>query len=115
MPESTKTKDAFIERALKEDEEDFHKFHTLAEKWKEETLLTSSVDEISSNQSYLHIIGMGRKVLPYIFQDLKARPALWFPALEAITGSDPIKPSHSGIIRLMIEDWLKWGEENGYV
>ena len=99
---------------LKVSEEDFLKFHNLAEKWKEETLMTSSMNEIESNQSYLEIIDMGKEALPFIFQDLKSEPTLWFSALEKITGHNPIERSHRGIIKLMIEDWLKWGEEHGY-
>ncbi len=62
-------------------EEDFLKFRNLSDKWKEETLLTSSVNEIESNPSYLEIIKMGKKVLPYIFQDLKSDPTFWFSSL----------------------------------
>lgn len=91
------------------------KFDNLSRKWKEETLITSSVSEIISNKSYLEIIDMGREVLPLIFQDLKSDPAFWFFALEKLTGFNPIESSHRGIIKLMKEDWLKWGKENGYV
>lgn len=100
---------------LKVSEEDFLKFHNLAEKWKEETLITSSVNEIQSNRSYLEIINMGKKVLPFIFQDLKSEPAFWFHTLEEITGYNPIEESHRGITKLMTEDWLKWGNEHGYL
>lgn len=95
--------------------EDFIKFHKLAKIWKEETLLTSSVYEIESNKSYLEIIDMGKKALPLIFQDLKYEHMFWFSALEGITGFDPIERSHRGIVKLMTEDWLKWGEEHGYI
>lgn len=123
MPESATAKDMirevelieYVIERVKDAEEDFRKFRNLAEKWKEETLLISSVNEIESNQSYLEIIDMGRKALPYIFQDLKSEMTMWFPALEAITAHNPVKPSHRGIIKLMREDWLKWGEENGYI
>lgn len=94
---------------------DLHKFCNLAETWKEETKFSSSISEISLNQSYLEIIGMGKKVLPYILQDLKIKPAHWFSALRAITGVSPIKRLHRGDIKLMTVDWLIWGEENAYI
>ena len=97
------------------DDEDFLKFYNLAKKWKEETLIASSVNVIESNPSYLEIIKMVRKVLPYIFHDLKSDHAFWFYALEEITGCNPIKYAHRGYVDLMAEDWLKWGEEHGYV
>ncbi len=106
LPESATAKDIINEIELIED---FRKFHNLTDILKEETLLTSSVHEIESKRSYLEIIGMGKKVLPYIFQDLKSEPAaIWFPALETITGYNPIKKDHRGIIKLMAEDWLRW-------
>lgn len=123
MPESATAEDMvgevelieFVIERVKDEEEDLQKFHNLAEKWKEETFITSSVNEIESNPSYLEIIKMGRKVLPYIFQDLKSDHAFWFRALEEITGCNPIKYTHRGYVDLMAEDWLKWGEEHGYV
>lgn len=123
MPESATAKDMIYEVDLieyvieitKKEEEYLIKFSNLAEKWKEETFITSSVNVIESNPSYLEIIKMGRKVLPYIFQDLKSDHAFWFHALEEITGCNPIKYAHRGYVDLMAEDWLKWGEEHGYV
>ena len=103
-----------IER-IKASEEEYNKFCNLAEKWKEETLFTSSISEIESNPSYLEIINMGKSVLSYIFQDLKSGYAFWFGALENITGCNPVKPSHRGFVELMTEDWLKWGEGHGYI
>lgn len=94
---------------------DLHKFCNLAITWKEETKLSSSIRDIALNQSYLEIIGMGKKALPFIFEDLQIKPTHWFAALRAITGFSPIKRAHRGNIRLMSEDWLKWGEENGYI
>jgi hypothetical protein len=58
---------------------------------------------------------MGEKVLPFIFQDLKSEPVFWFSALEKITGCNPIERSHRGFVKLMAEDWLKWGKEHGYI
>jgi len=123
MPDSATTDDMtnevelieYVIERVKDDEEDFNKFRNLAKKWKEETLIMSSVSKIVSNQSYLEIIKMGKKVLPYIFQDLKSTHVFWFSALEKITGCDPIPQSHWGIAKLMSEDWLKWGEKHGYV
>lgn len=123
MPESATENDItrevalieFVIERVREGDEDFNRFRYLADKWKEETFVTSSLNIIESNPSYLEIIGMGRKVLPFIFEDLMSKPSFWFSALEKITGCDPIKPSHIGYIKLMTEDWLKWGEEHGYI
>jgi len=95
-------------------EEDFRKFHNLTRKWKEETFLKSSIDEIESSVHYLQIIKMGKRVLPFIFQELRSEPNLWFSALKKITGQNPIEESHRGVVKLMLKDWLKWGEKHGY-
>lgn len=94
---------------------DLHKFCNLAMTWKEETKLLSFVSSIAQDPAYLEIIGMGKKVLPYILQDLKFKPSHWFVALRAITGISPIKSPDRGNIVKMAEDWLTWGRENGYI
>lgn len=92
------------------------RFHTLANKWKEDTMFSSSVDQIESNHSYLEIIKMGEIVLPMILADLKSEDAsLWFNALEAISGDNPVPQNHRGFIAKMTNDWLTWGQAKGLV
>lgn len=104
----------FIDLAL-EKIKDFRKFHNLAKVWKEETKLSSFPITITQNPSYLEIIGMGEKAIPFILRDLTTKPNHWFVALRAITGISPIEPSHKGDIIKMSEDWISWGKENGYI
>ncbi len=80
--------------------------------WEEETIFSSSISEITNNTAYRTIIGLGQKVLPFIIDDLKKNDNHWFYALEALTGQNPIKENHKGIIPLMRDDWLKWAEDN---
>ena len=92
------------------------RFHTLANKWKEDTMFSSSIDQIESNQSYLEIIKLGQMVLPMILADLKSDDAsLWFGALEAISGENPVPQNHRGFITDMTNDWLSWGRTKGLV
>lgn len=83
------------------------RFGRLAGKWREETMVYSSLHDIVLNDSYQQIIGMGPSALPYIVEDLKAAPDHWGWALKAITGTDPIKPSSEGNLESMRTDWLK--------
>lgn len=81
-------------------------------KWEEDTKFSSSVTDIVEHPSYLKIIRLGKKVLPYIIEDLFATNNHWFYALEAITGENPIPPQHAGDIVQMKGDWLNWAVDN---
>jgi hypothetical protein len=65
--------------------------------------------------SYQQIIGMGPAALPLIFEELRQRPDHWFWALRMITGDDPVSPEDAGDIERMRADWLRYGEERGYL
>ncbi len=96
------------------DKELKEKFHSFVEKWKEETQFASTVLEMAMHPAYQHIIGMGPKVLPYIFQRLSREQEHWFWALKAITSEDPVPPASRGNINRMRDAWLQWGREKGY-
>jgi len=88
-------------------------FYQLASEWRRDTKYTSSITEICMHPAYQKIIGMGEKVLPLIFHDLKQNPSHWFWALNAITGADPIESSQRGRIDQMISSWFKWAKDKG--
>jgi hypothetical protein len=89
------------------------RFRELAEKWRDETWMMSTVRQISMNGSYQHIIGMGWKAVPLILVELRDRPNHWFWALNAITGVDPAP--EDGNLRAAREAWLRWGADAGYI
>lgn len=96
--------------------DNFVKFLNLSKRLKEAIFLKPSIQEIESNIYYLKIIKMGNVVVPFMLEDFRSgHNNLWFSALEKITGNNPIKEEHRGIIEFMIDDWLRWGEENGYI
>jgi hypothetical protein len=90
------------------------KFRGLAQQWQQETALLSRLDQKVLHPAYQQIIGIGAEVLPLIFLELEQQPNHWFWALKAITGANPIKPEHRGRVKLMAQDWLKWGRDHGY-
>ena len=96
-------------------EQSEREFSRLTEEWRVATALTSSLTEMSAHPAYQRIVGMGRLALPMIFRELSSEPDHWFWALKAITGCDPVPPSHRGNIDLMAADWLAWGRSRGYV
>ncbi len=71
--------------------------------------------EMSAHPAYQRVVGMGRLALPMIFREFAIEADHWFWTLKAITGCDPVPPSHRGNIELMAADWLDWGRLRGYV
>ena len=90
-------------------------FRELAEKWRKETSLTSSVQDMVINQHYQRIIGLGSQAVPLILRELQRSPDHWFWALAAITGENPIVESDEGNLKKMTEAWLKLGKERGWI
>lgn len=88
-------------------------FNTLVEQWIAGTLFLSSIHKIAMHPAYQQIIGMGEPVLPLIFRDLPQRQSLWFWALHAITGEDPVQEGEYG--ERAVHAWLTWGRERGFI
>jgi len=92
------------------------RFTELYSQWREETKNLSDIELICTHHCYQEIIGMGSNVLPWIFQLLKSGSMdYWFWALKAITGQDPVQDEHCGQLKLMAQDWVAWGQKNGYL
>jgi hypothetical protein len=91
------------------------RFEDLAARWREDTLFHSSPKILFEHPAYQEIIGMGPPVVPLLLRDLRSEDSLWFTALHAITGENPVPPGDRGDIPRMTEHWLNWGRERGYV
>jgi len=71
--------------------------------------------KLASHHAYQRIIGMGDQAIPLLLRELQREVDLWFWALEAITGEDPVRAEHRGNIDEMARDWIIWGKERGYL
>jgi len=91
------------------------KFERLTREWKSQSEFLSSPTAIALLPAYQKIIGMGPDIVPLILHELEREPDQWFWALKAITDADPVPPEHAGAVDLMVEDWLRWGREQGLV
>ena len=89
-------------------------FCHLVIQWKRETRFLSSLDKICTHTAYQRIIGMGEKVLPFIFCELETDPAHWFWALSAITGENPVQSYQRGNLKEMTRVWVEWARSHGY-
>jgi hypothetical protein len=100
---------------------DWLKFRRLYEEWQMTRKGISSIaGDITRNQAYFQIVGMGPAALPFIFSHLEdevraGEPDLWFPALNAITGVDPVPREDRGRITRMAHAWLEWARREGYL
>jgi hypothetical protein len=91
------------------------KFYRLTQSWKDATRFSSTYQQLLANPSYLELIAMGEKILPFIFTDMQREASHWFMALHILTGMNPVKPENRGNIQLMTHDWLEWAKSKGYV
>ncbi len=95
--------------------DEYVKFVRLRNNWYKERSVASSVSAIVMCPSYLGIIGMGEKALPFIFRQLELDgndPDHWFIALEAITKANPISQDIYGNMPAMAQAWLNWADEH---
>jgi len=90
------------------------RFRRLAERWRRDTLFTSSIHEMVMNKNYQQIIGLGRPAVPLILEEMRHRPDFWFWALRSITGADPVRKDMAGNLERMTDAWLRWGRRNGF-
>lgn len=99
----------------KESVADAKRFYRLLESWRLERGFSSS-SHFGSLPSYLKIIGMGEKALPFLFSEMETRPDWYFEALECITGVEDLIPEELyGDLDGMSASWLAWGKKNGYI
>ncbi len=55
---------------------------------------------------------MGKAAVPLILDELRTDPRHWFPALQEITGENPVPLEDRGVVRKMAAAWLEWCERD---
>jgi hypothetical protein len=93
-------------------------FNEQVRRWKDETAHLSSEAKAISHPSYLRIIGLakdssGHELERLLLHELETEPDLWFAALSAVTGEDPVNSEYD--FDESVEAWLRWGREKGIV
>lgn len=90
-------------------------FNRLASKLKEDFKYSSNMGAMVDHPAHKEIVEAGESVIKLILQDMQKDAWHWFITLWLITGEVVIKEEHRGIVPKMIDDWLEWGRENGYI
>jgi hypothetical protein len=94
------------------------RFARLVAEWREAIENVSSLTQIVSNRSYQSIIDLGKRgepVVRLILRDLQNAGGYWATALNAITGENPVASKHIGNPAKVREDWITWGQRQGYL
>ncbi len=91
-------------------------FEELAARWRQETQLTSSIQEMVEHKAYKEIIQMGWLAVPFLLEEMaKPDPDHWGPALTKITGEQPVPDEAVGRVGQIAHAWLEWAREKGYL
>jgi hypothetical protein len=90
-------------------------FEELALSWSSATAHLSSSTKMIEHPAYRQIIGLGPSVLPLILHDLQQTHRFWFPALNAITGENPVPDDAAGDFDRMTDAWIGWGRANDLI
>ncbi|MBM3764064.1 MAG: hypothetical protein FJW32_01615 [Acidobacteria bacterium] len=88
-------------------------FQELANQWRKETRILSSIQAKIYHPCYPRIIGLGTPVLPLIFTDLRDNGGLWYWALECITGDNPA--TNATTLDEQKRAWLEYATAKGYL
>lgn len=91
------------------------RFVRLAAVWQQAVAQQSSSRVRDNHPAYQEIIRLGPPIVPYLLRDLETNRRHWFAALAAITDANPVRREEAGDSARMVEAWLRWGRENGYV
>lgn len=91
-------------------------FQALANQWKKETGLHSSLSEKFTHPAYQRIMAMGKPALPFILRDLRDALDHWFYALQFIAGNEGKNVAlGAGNLDAARDAWLEWGYKHGYL
>jgi len=85
------------------------------QEWRNEVGFSSLLAEKRTTVTFRRIVDMGDEAIPFLLEEIASRPSLILMALHEITGDDPIAPDHRGRVAAMVEDWLKWGTDRGFI
>lgn len=91
------------------------RFEELADQWRRETAMLSSIQEIVIHPAYQRIMAMGKPAIPLVLRRLRDEGGYWFWALLAMADleHDPAAAltRHSDARRA----WLQWGNDQGLI
>jgi hypothetical protein len=89
--------------------EDFvSRFYRLVRRWRAETAYVSSATDMFEHPAFVEIVGMGRKLIRLIIDELRQQPDHLVGALVRITGQNPVLMHDRGDVYAMATAWIEW-------
>ncbi|MDD5264077.1 MAG: hypothetical protein PHU43_04480 [Candidatus Bipolaricaulis sp.] len=76
--------------------------------WRDETLFSSTYEEIVSHPAYHRIAALGSGAIPLIIEDMRSGGGFWTEALTRITGVDPVPAEAQGDNQRIADSWETW-------
>jgi hypothetical protein len=91
-------------------------FQRLVTDWRDRTAHLSLFNGKYTDMAYFQLVGMGKEILPLVFQELEETTSDWFVLLAAVAREDaPVIPAEdNGRARRIANIWMEWGRERGY-
>lgn len=83
--------------------------------WLDSSRYSSNTFPTTDHPAYLKILSYGDLIIPLLLNDMREHQTHWFFALNDLTGINPVRPENRGNIDRMINDWLAWGAQAGYL
>lgn len=98
------------------------RFAELAEVWKTETCVLSSLTDIYQHWAYQAVIAIGDDAIPLLLEDIRDH-WFWHGALTKITGENPAVEAAEEVVPGMLAwnadrvktAWLEWGQRKGLI
>ena len=106
----------FVVRIARSQETLEQQVKRLADAWRRDTRVMSSIDDITTNQNYRDIVNLGTPVVPLLIKDLIAsQRSHWHTALCEITGENPIAMGRAGDHTAIVRAWMRWWEDHKHL
>ena len=86
------------------------RFDELKREWSDDVAGYSVIQQMVAHPAHLKILALGRNVLPLVLREFAENGGHWLPALQALTGENPVPREEWGDMRAARKRWRKWGE-----
>lgn len=89
-----------------------YQFYNAYKNWREETMYSSDLNDVTESEYFAQIVAMGSAALPYIFRELQTEASTIFLAAAAILGRDPIGADRYDTIGEIRQAWITWAHND---